>query len=319
MGLGDDCDWIVWGDDRHVLSINADVTELPAPPPHGCGLVQVSRELKPESYGVIADWMVRSGVKAYREYGHYSKKKVCLEHLRQFGFVDELHLDCFEMSELPPLDDWFPQLSELAIDQTRTKALDLQVLTRLPYLQRLWLTGHPKFQRIADQLKQLEFLYLCGISIPTADLFDGWEALAELRLSGGKWLGAEFLEPLRQLRFLEIGRLQGLVDIDWLQQLPQLESFEIFWQPKVTAVGDLTSAKHLNSFRTLTMNGLRDVSALASAPNIESIDLTDCPALDVSSLKALVGHPTLKSVWAGVGTVRGNAEAKAVLGHLSQN
>ncbi|MFI4883365.1 MAG: hypothetical protein ACIAQU_12355, partial [Phycisphaerales bacterium JB064] len=72
------------------------------------------------------------------------------------GFVDELHLKFFEMSELPPLDDWFPQLSELAIDQTRTKALDLQVLTRLPRLKRLWLTGHPKFQRIAAQLKQIE-------------------------------------------------------------------------------------------------------------------------------------------------------------------
>ena len=62
------------------------------------------------------------------------------------------------------------------------------------------------------------------------------------------------------------------------------------------------------------MNGLQDVSGLATAPNLEEVILGGCPKLEIASLRALVGHSTLRRVWAGDGTDRGNAEAREILG-----
>lgn len=319
MGLGDDLNWIIWSDGRRVLTVNADVTEIPDQPQAGCDLVQISRRLKASTYDLVSAWMQQHGVHAYREYWYGERSQVRLSHLERFGFVEDLSLAIFEMDELPPLDKWFPGLVRLSIDETRTRALDVKVVTRLSHLKRLSLTGHPKFHHVASKLGHLEFLYLRGIPIRDAGLFDGWDALREFKLSGGKWSGPQVFEPLRELSSLEIGRIQGLADIDWLSQLENLEEFEIFWQPGVTRIGDLSAMRRLRKFVAQTMNGLQDVSGLATAPKLEEVMLGGCPKLELPSLRALVGHPTLRRVWAGNGTVRGNAEARAILGHLSED
>lgn len=316
MSLIEGVGWLSW-DQGSVLNLGQDVEKLPIPPVGGCHHVQISQSLSDASYGVILRWMKQHGVRGLRLYGDYGRRKFKLGFLEQFDFLEELSIELFEISSLPPIDVWAPGLRSVTVGQTRSRALDLACLTRLRQLSELYLESHKKFIQIADQLSQVERLTLRGISIRDADLFDNWDVLRTLKLDGGKPPPRELLCALDRVTNLEIGRLSGLDDIEWLPSLEGVESFQIYWQPKITKFPDLSSMTSLQFVAADTMNGLTDAAGLAKAPHIEDIRLISCPRLDPESLRGCVGHPRLRSVWVGTGTDRGNAAMDAVLGPLS--
>ena len=62
------------------------------------------------------------------------------------------------------------------------------------------------------------------------------------------------------------------------------------------------------------MKGLRDLRPLATAPALEEVVLIDMRHLGVDDLRPLLGLPHLRAVSPGLGSIRKNAAAAAMLG-----
>jgi hypothetical protein len=63
-----------------------------------------------------------------------------------------------------------------------------------------------------------------------------------------------------------------------------------------------------------TMKGLRDLSSIATAPALEELLLVDMSHLLPEDLTPLIGHPNLKTVTLGLGSLRKNEAAQRLLG-----
>lgn len=62
------------------------------------------------------------------------------------------------------------------------------------------------------------------------------------------------------------------------------------------------------------MKGLTDLRPVADAPTLESLFLVDMPSIDPRSLRCFAGHPTLREFTAGLGSLKKNAYATALVG-----
>jgi hypothetical protein len=62
------------------------------------------------------------------------------------------------------------------------------------------------------------------------------------------------------------------------------------------------------------MKGVRDLRPLATAPALEGLELIDMRHLRPEDLAPLVGLPQLKAVTPGLGSIRKNEAASALLG-----
>ena len=62
------------------------------------------------------------------------------------------------------------------------------------------------------------------------------------------------------------------------------------------------------------MKGLRDLRPLATAPALEAVELIDMRHLRPEDLAPLAGMSTLKAVTPGLGSLRKNEAATALLG-----
>jgi hypothetical protein len=54
------------------------------------------------------------------------------------------------------------------------------------------------------------------------------------------------------------------------------------------------------------MKSLRDVSSIARAPALRFLGLWGCPSLTPQSFQCLIGHPTLKRLNYGIGSLKAN-------------
>ena len=62
------------------------------------------------------------------------------------------------------------------------------------------------------------------------------------------------------------------------------------------------------------MKGIRDLSPLATAPNLEEIILMDMPQLQPADFNPLVGMRKLRAASIGIGSSRKNTDARNTLG-----
>jgi hypothetical protein len=62
------------------------------------------------------------------------------------------------------------------------------------------------------------------------------------------------------------------------------------------------------------MKGLRDLCPIATVPALEELLLLDMPHLQPEDLTPLVGHPNLRAVTPGFGSLKKNEAAQRLLG-----
>jgi hypothetical protein len=122
------------------------------------------------------------------------------------------------------------------------------------------------------------------------------------------------LARLPILRNLELTMIRKLDDVMFLSELLALETLHLQGLRNITALPSFRNSSRLRSVHLETMKGLQYVTGLADAPAIENLILIDMSEIEPPSLRCLVGHSTLRKFVGGLGSIKRNAYAEALLG-----
>src|SRR6185369_16448690 len=134
----------------------------------------------------------------------------------------------------------------------------------------------------------------------------------DLKLGGTRDL--RLLPRIGELRYLELWMIRGLTDVSAVGEIPTLRVLFLQALRQVERLPDFSRATELRRIRLETMKGLRDLRPLATAPALEAVELIDMRHLQPKDLAPLAGLPKLKGVTPGLGSLRRNEAATAMLG-----
>jgi hypothetical protein len=204
-----------------------------------------------------------------------------------------------------------PDLERLDLHANEHSPLSLAPLAGLTRLRELSLTRLAGDIDAIGDLASLEVLKLRSITLPDLAILRRLKSLRrfELRLGGTSDLRGIEAAPLE---YLEIWRVLGLADVEPVAALDQLNVLFLQALPRVTSLPDL-SATRLTGATLDTMKGLVDMRGLAAAPRLDNLALFAMNHIRWEHLEPFAGHPSLRNVAIGTGSVRRNAELEARL------
>ena len=225
-----------------------------------------------------------------RFYGHYSKVFDCkvvrkipnvksldidciikaenVEYISKLENLERLSLGIYELKETEILDsENFNNLTELIIGETKTKAFNLEYLTKLKRLKFLIISGHTKNINSVSELTELEYL--------------GLNSISKVKLG--------FINSLKKLRTLNFV-LGGRENLDEIEE-NNIEELQII---RVRGLNSLKNISKFNSLKTLLIEDQIKMEQLDfDKPNP---NLTDFKLINCNTFKKLTGIYNLKSL-----------------------
>jgi hypothetical protein len=266
---------------------------------------------KPQSDGhmqrVAALWGGRRDV----ELGLYGYAREDLEFLRDFGGIERLNIQSPVVRSLDGLRHVADSLKELTLIHT-TVRLSLRPVANCTRLESLHLQRQTKDFAALRALKRLRYLGLSGVSQPDLSALLPYEDLQSLFLGFCKPVDLGLIGRFGAIEALHLLKVNNLHDLSALRLGRTLKRLELQWLPHVETLPDLGALTQLEEVEIETMKALRDVSAIAAAPALRFIGLWDCPSLVPESFECLRGHPALKRLNYGIGSVKKNAAVEAM-------
>ena len=289
--------------------------EMLRPALTGRGVVQFDRRLTDDDFRKLGEWFRAYPEMDLRAYGSYDHSITDLEFLRFFPTLRRFSADAMwdSLRSLDGLRHLPTDLEELGIGATKVK-LDLAVLSRFPELRWLFLEGQTKHLEVISGLTQLDDLTLRSITMPDLSLLLPLTGLRSLDLKLGGTRDLRLLPRVGELWYLELWMIRGLTDVTAVGSISSLRVLFLQALRQVEELPDFRAATSLRRVRLETMKGLRDLRPLATAPALEAIELIDMRHLRPEDLAPLVGLPNLKAVTPGLGSLRRNEAATALLG-----
>lgn len=301
--------------DREIVEVGPG--NLPrALPPHGFVQVQFSEELAPREHEKLAALLAGHPHAYLRAFCYFGRSRIrSLEFLEHYRELTGFHADLYDLGDFGGLRHLPPGLRYLGIGRTKSKAVDLRVLAHLDGLEDLALEGHAN--GLADLLaskRGLRRLALRSVTLPGLEPLRPLEDLEcfELRLGGTRDLS--LLPRLERLRYLEIWMVSGLTDLSCLAAQASLEELFLQSLARVKSLPDLSGLPRLKRVHLETMKGITDLAPIAKAPALESLHLIAMNQLQPEALRPFVGHPALRECRIGLGSLKRNAAADALLG-----
>ena len=188
------------------------------------------------------------------------------------------------------------------------------ILSRFRELKKLLLEAQTKNFQVVSSLTSLEELTLRSITLPDLSPLVPLRRLMSLAIKLGGTRDLGLLPQIGELRYLELWLVKGLSDISMVGQLPHLRYLFLQALKQVDRLPDLSQNLALRRVDLETMKGLHDLRPLTSAPVLEDLVLVDMPQLSVAEVEPLVGSRTLKRATIGLGSLKRNAAASALLG-----
>jgi len=177
-------------------------------------------------------------------------------------------------------------------------------------LRRLGINGPWKDLDTLGALTRLERLGVGSIDVAILRPLTG---LRRFTSGLGTVRSLELLPEIGRLEFIELYRLRGPHDLAPLGRLAELRYLVLEATRSITSLPSFAACVDLRWVALDEMRGITDLRPIAAAPNLEVLLLVGMPQLDVEQLRPLVGHPTLRAgVW-GLGSIRRNDAAQALL------
>jgi hypothetical protein len=274
------------------------------------GVVQFRSMMTEADFQRLAEWLSGYPQLTLRAYGDITN----LEFLRFFPFVRRFCANALyhSLRSLDGLRHLPTHLDTLTIGWTKHK-LDLNVLQRFSRLTTFYLEGQTKGIEVISRLTTLEDLTLRSITLPNLELLLPLNRLLALDLKLGGTKDLRLLPQIGKLRYVELWMIKGLTDISMIGKLPHLRYLFLQALRRVEQLPDLSVAIELRRVHLETMKGIRDLRPLLTAPALEELLLVDMRHLQPQDLRCLVGMPTLRAVTTGLGSVRKNDAARALL------
>jgi hypothetical protein len=283
--------------------------------PEGPVVVQFCSALTDADHRVLGNWFTGHPDAALRMYDSVgiTIPEPDLEFLRYYPGLKGLILNLYHpdsaLSSLDGLRHLPDELRELVLELTRPKGFDLAALARFTALDQLLLSNCRKLPAVLGQLPGLRRLAIVGpvadlepigsaakleelrLGSVTADLapLRRLDSLTDLTISLGSITDLSVLPALHSLRRVELTWIRRLTDLSPLGHCARLEAIELEALRQVTALPDLSGARRLRSFFATTMNGLTDLSGLATAPALDRVGLRCKGPADLTDLARLRG------------------------------
>lgn len=275
--------------------------------------VQFDSELTVADYRLLNEWFADHPDKTLRVYGSISH----LDFLSHLPSVLSFQADSLynALESIDGLAYLASDVRYVGIGNTKRR-LSLAPLARFGQLQHLYLEGQTKDIEVIGELHDLRSVTLRSITIPDLSLLLPLTRLRALDLKLGGTKNLDLLPRFAELEYLELWMVKGMRDLSPVSELSRLEYLFLQALRQVERLPDMSGMKGLRRLWIETMRGLSDLSPICSAPNIRQLAAVDMTHLQAEAFAPLVGHPTLESVSAGLGSRRKN-EAVAGLIRLS--
>ncbi len=284
--------------------------EMLAKPGSASGLIQFNTPLSEHDLYRLGDWLRENPTYALRSYGPIED----LEFLRFFPFLTRFAVDNAwrTLTSLQGLRHLPSNVESLTIGWAKRK-LDLSVLKQFTRLKTLYLEGQTKNIDVLSGLTTLEDLTLRSITLPDLSLLLPLDQLRSLDLKLGGTKDLSLLPRIGRLLYLEIWLVRGFSNLDPVSELSSLKCLFLQALKGVTRLPDLSRCISLRRIDLENMKGLRDLRPLLTAPALEDVSLVEMQHLRVEDVAPLAAMPRLRRANIGLGSLRKNAAAQALL------
>lgn len=236
-----------------------------------------------------------------------------LEVLAELPGLRRLAVDSLRLTSWDGLRHVAGTLEELVMGDATLKRISIAPIAACVHLRVLRLIGPVRDPEAIARLELLEVLTLRSVTLRTLEPLVPMRHLRSLELHLGGTADLELLPRVGDLEELELWRIRGLRDVSVLGSMPSIRALRLQSMSAITSLPSLRGAAGLRTLSLDAMKGITDLSPIAEAPALEELLLVDMPQLDPAALRPLAGHPRLKrGIW-GLGSVRKNAEALAIL------
>lgn len=269
--------------------------------------VQFNSALTEKDYKRVAKVLQRHPRVQLRAYGSYDGSITDLDFLRFFPTLRRFSADRLyhSLTNIEGLA-YLPEQTEfIGIGQTKKK-LSLAGLGRFKALQRLYIEGQTKDIEVIGDLQQLQSLTLRSVTLPDLAILLPLRQLRALDLKLGGTKNLSLLPEIGRIEYLELWMVKGLSDLTPISQLPGLEYLFLQALRQVSALPNMSGLTALTRVWLETLKGLTDLTPLVEAPNLQDLAVVDMSHLQPEAFKPLVGHRTLRTLRAGLGSKRKN-------------
>lgn len=269
--------------------------------------VQFASALTDDDYRLLADRMCLFPDVKLRAYGSYDGSITNVDFLRHFPFLRSFQADALyhSLSNIDGLANLPHDVRFIGLGQTK-KRLSLAPLARFSGMTRLYLEGQTKDIEVVTDLTELRSVTLRSITLPDLSLLTPLAKLRALDLKLGGTRNLSLLPELQKLDYLELWMVKGLSDLSPVAGLPNLEYLFLQSMRQVTQLPEMSGLLRLRRLWIETMKGLYDLSPIREAPALRQLAIVDMPHLQPDAFAPLVGHPSLTSLRAGLGSNRKN-------------
>jgi hypothetical protein len=297
---------------RAVLQINPGLPDDFSIPP-GTALVQFRKRLNQSDYGILAAALHGRPEVKLRVYHSGATELTDLDFLSYFPEIRKLSIELFWLSNIDGFQA-IRELDEFTFGWTRKKSYSLAFLARFPAMRKLYVEGHKKDIEVLASLSKLETLTMRSITLASIDFLAALPQLSHLEIKLGGTSNLQGLAALDNLKYLELWLIKGLSD---LSIIAEIRSLEFLFLQALKNVKQLPSLRNLTKLKEVylqTMTGLTDLQPIADAPSLEILSLIDMTKIDPNGLRCFVGHPKLREFTGGLGSLKRNAYAEALIG-----
>lgn len=228
----------------------------------------------------IADCLqTATGLEAIPTLTGLQSLSIGIHDLESFDFLNELDTS---------------QLQDLSLQATRSKKPSLRILSRCPGLTKLYLEGQAKDIETISELSELQDLTLRSITVPALDFLSGLRHLWSLDIKLGGTKNLKALPQIPGIKYLELWQIKGLSNLSPISEMFDLQFLFLQALRQVQHLPDLSRLKALRRVHIDTMRGLKDISALTTAPALEELVHVDPNSLEPAQYAELINKGVLK-------------------------
>lgn len=120
----------------------------------------------------------------------------------------------------------------------------------------------------------------------------------------------------QKIKRLELWKLNKLMDLDILGNLPNLEYVRIYQNNNIEKIPDLRKCINLKTLILDELKNLKDISELAYIPNIENIELYQVKSINLADIEDVLKGLSLKNFKCITGSVRKDNQIEELIKNI---
>jgi len=277
-----------------------------------CEVVQFNSPLSEPDFLMLSDFLKTYPQVRLRIYGHYFHEIDDLSFLKHFSFIQKFSVDIWNLKSFDGLELVSGGIKSLSIGPTNHRT-SLSFLSSFQSLRELNIDGHEKGIENIGKISGLEKLTLRSVTLESLEFLQSAQKLWWLALKLGGTRNLTSLKELRELKYLELWKINGLSNLEFIEDLTGLQFLFLQALRQVRYLPALHKLTLLRRLHLETMKGLSDLSPITKAPILEDLLVLDTPQLSVDDFLVLNNCVNLRRMLIGLGSLKKNRAVEELL------